>query len=126
MNSEQSDIVNIAGIKLAAQEILNIIALNQNCSSGILVVNNNLDIVVTKLFNCSINDVSLSMVIDEVHPAHAAGIIAFDIANSNAFISNAALNKKLKLICEAIDIELIDLILIKDNTWISLRQHNRL
>jgi len=66
------------------------------------------------------------MAINEIHLAHAAGIIAFDIVNGDEFISNTALNEKLKLICEAIVIELIDVILISDNTWISLRQHNRL
>ena len=89
-------------------------------------MNNKLEIVNYQLFSCNLENVSLFNLIDKQFKKSATGIIAFDVANNDIFISRSNINEKLMFECEANQVDLVDIMLFNADDWISLRQHNRL
>jgi len=126
MNGEQTEIVRLADAKSSDQAIRSIMKLNQHCRSGVIGVNDALDMVSYRLYIYPLSKIRLSSAIAELYLPDVAAVLAFDIVKDNKFVSNSVLINNLKSTCEICAIDLIDLMLIGPDTWISLRQHNRL
>lgn len=126
MINEHSDHVRMTGAELSAQAILSHLENNIDCRSGILGINDQLNVVSSKYFKCDLRNVSIMSELDEIYLANATGIIAFYLVDNNIFISHSTIINKLNCSCEALGITLIDVMLFGAQDWISLRQQNRL
>lgn len=126
MQREYTDYIKMAGAELSARAILDILKKNSHVCSGVLGVNDNLEIVSRHLFIESLQLSTVNFSIDEATRANATGLVAFDIFEGNTFLSDSKLIGKLNSICESAGLTLIDLMLIGTDDWMSLRQQNRI
>lgn len=126
MNDERLYFTRLTDAKLSALAIRSLIKSNPEYNSGIIIMNNNLEIINYQLFRCNLENVSLFNFIDKQFKTSATGIIAFDVTNNDIFISRSNINEKLMFECEANQVDLVDIMLFNADDWISLRQHNRL
>ena len=116
----------MAGAELASQVIMEMLNGNLELRSGILGLNDQLEIVSSHLSNDRLKMIPLSSSIDEVRRSNGTGIIAFDNSSGNLFISDSNLIGRLKNVCESAGITLIDVMLFGTEDWLSLRRQNRL
>lgn len=118
--------MQMAGSERSARFILSILRANKNTKSGILGVNVNLDVVFKRLFNSQLQLIPTKQWIDDTRVPNITGIIAFNTAKGDIFISKASQIERLKSACDATNVELVDLMLFGPKDWISLRRQNRI
>lgn len=125
MQSEYTDRIILAGADLSAKAILNLLKNDQHIRSGVLGVNDKLEIVSSHFFSESLKTSNVNSSFDEARCANATGVVAFDVFDGKIFVSNSKFIEKLNRICESAGLTLIDLMLFGSDDWISLRQQNR-
>ena len=126
MQREYTNDIKMAGAELSARAILGILKNNSQVRSGILGLNDNLEIVYRHFFSKALKSARTNSKIEEARRENATGVIAFDVFEGNVFVSDSKLIAKLNSICEAAGLTLIDLMLFGTDDWISLRQQNRI
>lgn len=118
--------MQMAGSERSARYIHSILKTNRKVRSGIIGVNTNVGVVFEKLFDTQLDLIPTQQWIAAARVSNAEGILAFDTVLNNLFVSKSAQLAKLKSACEAANIELVDVMLIGTNDWVSLRRQNRL
>jgi hypothetical protein len=126
MNGDQSESVRFPNAELSVKEIRLLTESNPQCRSGVIGVDDKLEMVSYRLLNCQLNEIQLPAIFADMASSHVKAAIVFNIISDNKFESNKNINNKLALACELHNIDLIDVILIGYESWVSLRQHNRL
>jgi hypothetical protein len=125
MQSENTDRIILSGADLSAQSILNILKKERHVRSGVLGVNDKLEIVSSHFFSESLKTSPINSCFDEASRANATGVVAFEVIDGNIFVSDSKFIEKLNNICESAGLTLIDLMLFGSDDWMSLRQQNR-
>jgi hypothetical protein len=126
MQRENTHYIKMAGAELSAQAILDILKENNQIHSGVLGVNDKLEIVFRRFFCEELKLSSTKSMIKEFICASATGVIAFDVFEGHIFKSDPKFIAKLNRICESAGLTLIDLMLFGTDDWMSLRQQNRI
>ena len=126
LQRDYTNCLKMSGAKPSAQAILGMLKKNYKFRSGILGVNDKLEIVFSDLFIDPLKKSPVNTSVDEANRASATGIVAFDVCEANAFVSDSKFIRKLDSICESAGLTLIDLMLFGTDDWMSLRQQNRI
>jgi hypothetical protein len=126
MQREYTDNIKMAGAELSAQAILDILRKNSHVRSGMLGVNDKLEIVSHHFFNEKLKLAQINSSIDEASCTNATGVVFFDVFEGNVFVADSRFIAKLNSICESGCLTLIDLMLFGSDDWMSLRQQNRI
>ena len=87
--------MQMAGSERSARLILSILRANRSTRSGIIGVNINLDVVFKRLFDAQLELIQTQHWIAETQASNVDGIIAFDTAKNDIFISKSGQIAKL-------------------------------
>jgi hypothetical protein len=126
MQRDYTNCTKLAGAALSAQAILGMIKKDLKIRSGILGVNDKLEIVSSQFSTAQLKTTTVSSSMNEANLANATGIVAFDVIDGNIFVSDSKFIRKLNSICDSAGLTLIDIMLFGTDDWMSLRQQNRI
>jgi len=126
MQRDHNDILKMTDAEVSSHIVLDVLKNNSQVRSGLIGINNKLEIV-SRILACDrLKNIPLTLNIDEACQSFATGIIAFDCLDQNLFVSDSNLIRRMKSICESAGITLIDVMLFGTDDWLSLRRQNRL
>lgn len=110
----------------AVAAISNLVATDSQCRSGILGLNDQLEITTARTFAEGLQLLPSITASLEASTDHATAIIAFDLMQTVDRLAENGMVKRLAAGCEATNLTLLDVMVISESGWNSLRQKNLL
>lgn len=117
---------SLGGAAWAAQAISEMLSDDVQCRSGIVGVNDQLQIVSVRTYHHGLCDVPAFPAVIEAMQASATGVVAFEILENGELHAADSLIQRLLASCEAARATLLDILLYSPDGWNSLRQDNLL
>lgn len=124
MNKDLLREPKLAGAQSTVETISNLLMTRGQFRSGIIGVDDKLEIVSIETFQCALDQISVEIVLEYASQNQATGIVTFEIFPNNRFCMNGSFINTLLASCEDAHIALLDVILYSKQDWSSLRQQN--
>ena len=112
------------GVSSTVETIYKLRKADDKILSGVIALDDALKLAYIETFYCRFNCIPITSILDRASKNQSTGIILFEVCPNDLLSMKNSFVQRLLLSCEAMHIELLDVILCSQHDWASLRQQN--